>query len=137
MADVFVDNIIQLGKNPIEIQWQRLTRTILKKTSINYILELLEKTIEDISEKQNKNGIFVYNGKDNIIAIADSFGLKPLGAKIRVCPFHDDHDPSLSLSEEKNLFKCFGCSAKGNIVTFYAMLKKLREEQDAINKKRD
>ena len=24
-----------------------------------------------------------------------------------LCPFHDDHDPSLSISEEKQIFKCF------------------------------
>ena len=24
-----------------------------------------------------------------------------------VCPFHDDHDPSLSISQDKQIYKCF------------------------------
>ena len=24
-----------------------------------------------------------------------------------ICPFHDDHDPSLSISTDKQIFKCF------------------------------
>ncbi len=35
-----------------------------------------------------------------------------------VCPFHDDHDPSLSLSQEKQIYKCFVCGAGGNVFTF-------------------
>jgi hypothetical protein len=57
--------------------------------------------------------------------IADSFGLRPFGKKLRVCPFHADSNPSLSLNEELGLFHCFGCNASGNIILFYALLKKL------------
>ena len=35
-----------------------------------------------------------------------------------VCPFHDDHDPSLNVSEEKQIFKCFVCGTGGNVFTF-------------------
>ncbi|MFV0479812.1 MAG: DNA primase [Anaerorhabdus sp.] len=35
-----------------------------------------------------------------------------------VCPFHDDHDPSLSLSQDKQIYKCFVCGAGGNVFTF-------------------
>lgn len=35
-----------------------------------------------------------------------------------VCPFHDDHDPSLSISQEKQLYHCFVCHAGGNVFTF-------------------
>jgi len=38
-----------------------------------------------------------------------------------VCPFHDDHDPSLSVNLQTGLFKCFGCGVSGDIFTFYAM----------------
>ena len=63
--------------------------------------------------------------KISIISIADSFGLKPLGKKFRVCPFHADSNPSLSLNDELGLFNCFGCHVSGNIILFYALLKKL------------
>ena len=35
-----------------------------------------------------------------------------------VCPFHDDHDPSLSISADKQIFKCFVCGAAGNVFGF-------------------
>ena len=37
-----------------------------------------------------------------------------------VCPFHDDHNPSLSVNDQTGLFNCFGCDAKGNMFDFYA-----------------
>ena len=35
-----------------------------------------------------------------------------------VCPFHDDHSPSMSVSKEKQIFTCFSCGATGNVFTF-------------------
>ena len=35
-----------------------------------------------------------------------------------VCPFHDDHSPSMSVSESKRIYKCFSCNAAGNVFTF-------------------
>lgn len=35
-----------------------------------------------------------------------------------VCPFHNDHGPSMSVSKEKGIFKCFSCGATGNVFKF-------------------
>ena len=35
-----------------------------------------------------------------------------------VCPFHDDHSPSMSVSFEKQIYRCFSCGASGNVFTF-------------------
>jgi len=35
-----------------------------------------------------------------------------------VCPFHQDHSPSMSVSKEKQLFKCFSCGMAGNVFKF-------------------
>ena len=35
-----------------------------------------------------------------------------------VCPFHDDNNPSMSVSEEKQIYKCFSCGASGNVFNF-------------------
>jgi DNA primase len=35
-----------------------------------------------------------------------------------VCPFHEDHAPSMSVSSEKQIYKCFSCGATGNVFTF-------------------
>ena len=35
-----------------------------------------------------------------------------------VCPFHDDTNPSMSVSREKQIYTCFSCHATGNVFTF-------------------
>lgn len=35
-----------------------------------------------------------------------------------ICPFHDDHNPSMSVSNEKQMYKCFVCGAAGNVFNF-------------------
>ena len=35
-----------------------------------------------------------------------------------VCPFHDDTNPSMSVSRDKQIYKCFSCGASGNVFTF-------------------
>src|SRR3990167_8371380 len=57
--------------------------------------------------------------------IPDCFGLEPLNSSMRHCPFHADGTPSLSLSDDKALFNCYGCNQGGNIIKFYAMLKQI------------
>lgn len=58
--------------------------------------------------------------KANIVDIIGSY--LPLTQRGRnylcVCPFHDDHSPSMSVSEEKQIYKCFACGNTGNVFTF-------------------
>lgn len=35
-----------------------------------------------------------------------------------LCPFHEDREPSLSVSPEKNLWRCFGCDAGGDPIAW-------------------
>ncbi len=35
-----------------------------------------------------------------------------------VCPFHDDSNPSMCISREKQIYTCFSCHATGNVYTF-------------------
>lgn len=35
-----------------------------------------------------------------------------------LCPFHDDHDPSMTINTQKQIFKCFVCGQGGNVFTF-------------------
>ena len=35
-----------------------------------------------------------------------------------VCPFHDDTNPSMSVSREKQIYTCFSCGATGTVFTF-------------------
>ena len=35
-----------------------------------------------------------------------------------VCPFHDDHDPSMNINPDMQIYKCFVCGAGGNVFGF-------------------
>ena len=57
------------------------------------------------------------------VDIVDIIGERiPLVAKGKnffcVCPFHDDTNPSMSVSREKQMYTCFSCHATGNVYTF-------------------
>lgn len=56
----------------------------------------------------------------NIVEIISSYiNLEKQGKNyFGVCPFHDDHNPSMSVSEEKGLFTCFVCHKTGNVFSF-------------------
>ena len=59
----------------------------------------------------------------NKVDIVDIIGERiPLVAKGKnffgVCPFHDDRNPSMSVSREKQIYTCFSCHATGNVFTF-------------------
>lgn len=42
-----------------------------------------------------------------------------------ICPFHNDTNPSMSISKEKQIYKCFVCNAAGNVFTFIQKYKKI------------
>ncbi len=47
----------------------------------------------------------------------------PSGDDVKVlCPFHDDHKPSLSVNMKKRVFQCFSCKEKGNILDFVRLI---------------
>lgn len=76
----------------------------------------------------NPLGKYLYQkiaSKISICEIADAFGLLPLGKSKRICPFHHDSNPSLSLNNELGVFCCFGCHTSGNLIKFYALLKQI------------
>lgn len=56
----------------------------------------------------------------NIVDIISSYiNLTKKGKDYKcVCPFHDDHSPSMSVSSDKQIYKCFSCGAAGNVFTF-------------------
>lgn len=37
---------------------------------------------------------------------------------VGLCPFHDDHKPSMSVSPSKQIFKCWSCGAGGDVIRF-------------------
>ena len=44
---------------------------------------------------------------------------------VALCPFHDDSNPSLSISPERQIFKCFVCGTGGNAIGFIEKYEKI------------
>lgn len=42
-----------------------------------------------------------------------------------ICPFHQDSNPSLSVSQEKQIYKCFSCGEQGNVFIFLQKYKNI------------
>ena len=57
---------------------------------------------------------------NNIIDVISSyFPLKKAGVNYKArCPFHEEKTPSFTVSESKQIYKCFGCGKAGNVVSF-------------------
>jgi len=51
-----------------------------------------------------------------IEGVAERLGLRVMRHK-SLCPFHQDHHPSLSFSTRRNTFRCFVCGAHGDTIT--------------------
>ena len=56
----------------------------------------------------------------NIVDIISSYVTLNKSGKdyVGICPFHDDHSPSMHVSPQKNIFKCFVCNEAGNVFSF-------------------
>lgn len=37
---------------------------------------------------------------------------------VGLCPFHEERSPSFSVNPTKALYRCFGCGAKGDVITY-------------------
>lgn len=44
---------------------------------------------------------------------------------LAVCPFHEDHSPSLHISPDKQIYKCFVCQSGGNVFSFVQHYEKI------------
>ncbi len=61
----------------------------------------------------------VLNATDLVRLIAQHVALKKKGREYAgVCPFHDDHSPSMMVSPNKQIYKCFSCGAGGDALKF-------------------
>ena len=68
----------------------------------------------------NNDDINAIRNKADIVSVIGSYiPLTQRGKNyVCVCPFHDDHSPSMSVSPEKQIYKCFACGKTGNVFTF-------------------
>lgn len=78
-------------------------------------MKLDEQIIEDIKNRAN------------IVDVISKY--IPVSKKgrnyVAVCPFHNDTNPSMQISTDKQIYKCFSCGAGGNVFTFVEEFEKI------------
>ena len=61
----------------------------------------------------------VREATDFVAVASDHIALKKVGNRwTGLCPFHAEKTPSFTVNAEEKLFYCFGCQAKGDVITF-------------------
>jgi DNA primase len=61
----------------------------------------------------------VREASDIVTVVSDHTQLKRVGRRWQgLCPFHTEKSPSFSVNQEQGLYYCFGCGAKGDVITF-------------------
>jgi len=72
-----------------------------------------------MNEKANNDFSRIQSRADIVEIIRTYIKLESHGKNyFGVCPFHDDHSPSMSVSPDKQIYKCFVCGATGNVFNF-------------------
>jgi len=68
----------------------------------------------------------VAEATDIVDVIGQYVALKKRGREfVGLCPFHEDHRPSLNVSPTKQIYKCFACGAGGGVFQFLMQLQGL------------
>jgi DNA primase len=56
---------------------------------------------------------------DIVEIIGEYINLRPAGSNFRgLCPFHQEKTPSFMVSQEKQIWRCFGCNKGGDVLAF-------------------
>lgn len=75
------------------------------------------------------------------VTLSDIIGhyvdVKPLGASssrqfTSLCPFHDDKNPSLRISDSKGLYYCFSCNNGGDVIKFVQEIEKISYQETML-----
>ena len=68
----------------------------------------------------------IQQANDIVDVVSEHVSLAKKGREmVGVCPFHDDHRPSMYVNSTKQIFKCFACGAGGSVFTFVQMRENL------------
>lgn len=76
----------------------------------------------------------VRNSSDIVDVVSEYVQLTKRGRNyFGLCPFHGEQTPSFSVTQEKQIYHCFGCGAGGNVITFVMDIENL-SFHDALSK---
>jgi len=129
--------------------WKQLTKCMIRTYGIIPVMEHIETCVEELANadwfenkypkeifKEKKERVSygnernklrdLINTKLSIIDVAKNYNLDTDKKGKTTCPFHNDSEPSLILDDKKNIFHCFGCNAKGDLITFIKKMEELK-----------
>src|SRR5262245_48739914 len=70
-------------------------------------------------QRDNSDVERVRDASDIVRVVGEAVALKPKGREfVGLCPFHDDHKPSMNVVPSKQIFHCFVCQAGGDVFSF-------------------
>ena len=70
---------------------------------------------------------------DIVNVISRYTGLRKAGKEyVGKCPFHQENHPSLQVNQQKQLFYCFSCQRKGDVINFVMQIENLNTKQACI-----
>lgn len=78
------------------------------------------KRIDDTKIEEIKNANDIVDVLSNYVSL-----IKKGKNYTCICPFHNDTNPSMVVSQEKQIYKCFSCDAGGNVITFVQNFEKI------------
>lgn len=67
-----------------------------------------------------------------IETVCDLLGIKLNRNHMCLCPFHSESTPSFSVSVRDNIFNCFGCGKKGDVITLVCEMLKVQPLEAVI-----
>ncbi|MBX3364575.1 MAG: DNA primase [Phycisphaeraceae bacterium] len=68
----------------------------------------------------------VRDASDIVRVVGEHVSLRPKGREyVGLCPFHDDHNPSMGVVPAKQIFHCFVCGTGGDVFTFVRKFHKM------------
>jgi DNA primase len=71
-------------------------------------MAISDRTIQEVKDRMDIEEV-----------VSDFLTLKRKGQNLwACCPFHDEKTPSFSVAPNKGIYKCFGCGAAGDAITF-------------------
>ena len=90
------------------------------KRFISKFVRRVNKDGDNVSGKIPEHLIEQIRSESDIVdVISDYMQLTKKGRNwFGLCPFHGESTPSFSVSQDKQIFHCFGCGAGGNAITF-------------------
>ena len=68
----------------------------------------------------------IASANDIVEVVSEYIAIKKRGRSfLALCPFHQDKNPSLHISQEKQVYHCFSCKAGGNVFSFVQEYEKI------------